>query len=317
MTAVFTKATRSASKFKLSIQGPSGSGKTLGALALAKALSSGRFAVIDTENGSASLYADRFDFDTLQIGAPYLSRKYHEAVAAAIQADYPLIVIDSLSHQWDGDGGILQRKTALDSRGGNSWTNWKEFTEEHNKFVAMILQSPVHIISTMRSKMAYSQNEDGGKKKIQKLGLQPIQRDGMEYEFTMTFDVQMDHKATVSKNRTGLFDEGLIDLLDPVIPHQLLGWLSSAGFPEPATPGPGPHGTTDGPTEKQVTFFGKLLLSHVWTEEERQAYRESVIGASGEGVSHLIDEVVKEGKRRKALEKELESAGTATEGGAE
>src|SRR5579872_4262917 len=114
-TPTFAPATRRAKNFKLAVQGPSGSGKTLGALAVAAGLAEGkRFAVIDTENGSASLYADRYAFDVAEIGAPYLTKKYSDAVQAAITAGYPVVVIDSISHQWDGDGGILQRKEETD-----------------------------------------------------------------------------------------------------------------------------------------------------------------------------------------------------------
>ena len=235
MGAVFRKATRTAQKLKIGVTGPSGAGKTLGALALAHQLApSGKVAVIDTENGSASLYADRYTFDTLEIQPPYRTGKYAEAVSAAVEAGYEVLVIDSISHQWDGDGGILQRKEEVDARGGNHFSNWQPFTKEHNEFRALILNAPVHVVATMRSKMAYSQ-EEGGKKQVKKVGLQPIQREGMEYEFTLTFDVQMDHKAAASKDRTGLFTGKLTDLLAPTTGKALLQWLATA---EPETPAP-------------------------------------------------------------------------------
>lgn len=241
----FTRATRRAVKLKLAVQGPSGSGKTLGALALAQGLAQGGpIAVIDTENGSASLYADRYGFDTIQVAPPYLTSKYQQAVEAAAQGGYAVLVIDSISHQWDGDGGILQRKEAVDARGGNHFSNWEPFTKEHNAFRSLLLHAPIHIVVTMRSKMAYTQEGDGKKTSIKKLGLQPIQRDGMEYEFTVAFDVQMDHKAASSKDRTGLFVSGLHDLLDPKVPQQLLTWLETAApIAEPAPLAPAP--TTD------------------------------------------------------------------------
>lgn len=233
---VFKKAERKAAKLKINVQGPSGSGKTMGALALAKGLApTGKIAVIDAENGSASLYADDYAFDTLDIRPPYLTKKYMAAIRAAIDAGYEVIVIDSISHQWDGEGGILQRKDEADARpGSNHWTNWGPFTKEHNEFRALLLSAPVHIITTMRSKMAYTQSEANGKKKVEKLGLQPIQRDGMEYEFTLSFDVGMDHRAQVSKNRTPLFKEESVDLLDAEVPASLLGWLGTAPSPAPA-----------------------------------------------------------------------------------
>lgn len=237
-TPTFQKATRRAAKLKLSVQGPSGSGKTLGALALAHGLAQGgRIACIDTENDSASLYADRFGFDTVCIRPPYLTKKYEEAIRAAVEGDYAVLVIDSISHQWEGDGGILQRKDEADARpGSNHWTNWGPFTKEHNRFRSLLLSAPIHIVATMRSKMTYTQTESGGKKKIEKMGLQPIQREGMEYEFTLAFDVQMDHQAVASKDRTGLFT-GEVDLTAPATVQRLLTWLETAApvLPAPTT----------------------------------------------------------------------------------
>lgn len=236
MTA-FKKAVRSAVKIKIGLQGPSGSGKTLGALALAKMLANGgQIAVIDTENGSASLYADRFDFDTLQLDPPYTSRRFEDAINAAVQAGYAVVVIDSLSHQWAGEGGILSRKEAADARPGtNSFTNWGPFTKEHEAFKASILHAPVHVVATLRTKQEYVLAENNkGKQVPKKMGMAPIQREGMEYEFSIAFELQMDHKATASKDRTGLFDGQLVDLLDPAVGQRVLSWLSSAQ-PAPAT----------------------------------------------------------------------------------
>lgn len=235
----FTRATRHTVKLKLAVQGPSGSGKTLGALALAQALAQGgKVALIDTENGSASLYADRYAFDTIVMHPPYETKKYEAAVKAAIAAGYSALVIDSISHQWDGDGGILQRKEETDARGGNHFSNWEPFTKEHNRFRALLLDSPIDIVSTMRSKMAYSQEQNGQKTSIKKLGLQPLQREGMEYEFTVAFDVQMDHKAAASKDRTDLFKGRLVDLLDPTVWKQLLEWRTQETVAEPETTEP-------------------------------------------------------------------------------
>jgi len=226
----FQKATRRAQKLKIAVQGPSGSGKTWGALALAKGLAQGgKVALVDSENGSASLYADRFDFDAQDITPPYLTKKYVEQVKEAVEGGYKVCVLDTISHQWDGTGGILQRKEATDARGGNHFSNWEPFTKEHNEFRALLLHAPIHIIATMRSKMAYSQEKNGEKSSIKKLGLQPIQRDGMEYEFTVAFDVQMDHRATASKDRTGLFGTDLLDLSDAsAVAGRMLEWLESA-----------------------------------------------------------------------------------------
>lgn len=228
---VFTPATRRAVKLKLAIQGPSGSGKTLGALALAHGLAAGgKIAVIDTENGSASLYAERFAFDTLDLRPPYTSARYLEAITAAAEAGYAVVVIDSLSHEWVGEGSILSRKESDDARpGANSYTNWGKYTKEHEGFKAGILGAPIHVIATMRAKQDYIlETNEKGKQQPRKIGLAPIQREGMEYEFTTVWEVQMTHHATTSKDRTGLFGEEAVDLCSPALPKRLLAWLASA-----------------------------------------------------------------------------------------
>ena len=122
---MFTKATRKKVFLKLAVTGPSGSGKTYSALRLARGLvgPSGKVALIDTENGSASLYADKFEFDTLDLAPPFDHQKFVEGISAAVQAGYQCIIIDSASHFWEG---ILEYKSQLDSRpGSNSYTNWR------------------------------------------------------------------------------------------------------------------------------------------------------------------------------------------------
>ena len=202
---MFKKAEKKSSKLKLAITGPSGSGKTYSALRLATGMAK-KIAVIDTENGSASLYADKFNFDVIEIQPPFEIEKYTRAIEAAEKANYDVLIIDSLSHAWAGEGGLLEQKSNLDSRpNSNHWTNWNPITKQDNRFKNAFLHSPCHIICTMRSKQEYVQVEENGKKKIQKLGMAPVQREGLEYEFTVVFDIAMDHKAEASKDRTTLF----------------------------------------------------------------------------------------------------------------
>jgi hypothetical protein len=242
----FTRATRQAVKLKLAVQGPSGSGKTLGALALAQALAKGgKVAVVDTENGSAALYADRFAFDTIVMHEPYETKKYQAAVKAAIDAGYVVVVVDSLSHQWAGAGGILSRKEQDDQRpGSNSYTNWARYTKEHEAFKAFLVNAPIHLVATMRSKQDYIlETNDKGKAQPKKVGFAPIQREGMEYEFAVVFELQMDHRAAVSKDRTGLFEGTLSDLCPEAgeneVAQSLLGWLDTAAPVEPNGNGAG------------------------------------------------------------------------------
>jgi hypothetical protein len=228
----FKKATRQAVRLKIGLQGPSGAGKTWGALALARAIVGpmGKIALVDTENGSASLYSDRVEFDALDLAPPYTSKRYISAIAEAAEGGYDLLILDSISHQWIGEGGILSRKEALDKQGGNSYTNWATFTTEHEGFKAAILNAPLHLIATLRSKQDYviEQNERG-KATPRKVGMAAVQREGMEYEFSAVFDLQMSHRATVSKDRTGLFDSEVpYDLSDKRLGKLITDWLRTA-----------------------------------------------------------------------------------------
>lgn len=222
----FKKAERTKAKLKLAIAGPSGSGKTMSALRLAKGIG-GKIAVIDTENESASLYSDRFEFDTLALAPPYTTQSYIEAMRAAVEAGYDVVIIDSISHQWAGEGGILSRKEQMDSRGGNSFTNWGKLTPEQEKFKSEILHFPIHLIVTMRSKQEYVLTEnDKGKQAPRKVGMAPVQREGMEYEFTTVFDVAMNHEAAVSKDRTGIFGDAFFQITEK-IGADIAKWLET------------------------------------------------------------------------------------------
>lgn len=207
--SIFKPAERSQTKLRLALTGPAGSGKTLSALKIARGLvgPTGRIAVIDTENGSASYYAGEYKFDTAQLAPPYTIKSYIEAIRAATEAGYDCLVVDSLSHAWSGEGGVLQRKEAMDARGGNGFTNWAKMTPEQNQLVNAVLLSKTNIICTMRSKTEYSlEKNDRGKTEPKKIGLAPVQREGFDYEFDILLDIDVDtHTAKSSKDRTGIF----------------------------------------------------------------------------------------------------------------
>ncbi len=228
----FQKAERRRAKLKIALTGPSGAGKTFSALKIAAGIGK-KVALIDTENESASLYGDKFNFDTLCIKPPYTVKKYADAILMAEKAGYDVLVIDSITHAWAGEGGLLEKKEALDSKGGNSYTNWGAITKEQEQFKAKLLNCEVHLICTMRSKQDYvlTTNEKG-KAAPQKVGMAPIQRDGMEYEFTTVFDLSIKHQASVSKDRTGLFD-GQIFVPDEKTGEAFIEWLGSAKAAEP------------------------------------------------------------------------------------
>lgn len=235
---MFKKAVRSQAKLKLGITGPSGSGKTFSALRLARGIApKGKIALIDTENNSASLYSDGFDFDSASIDPPYTIDKYIAAIKAAEKAGYDVLIVDSLTHAWAGEGGLLQQKEQLDARGGNSYTNWAKMTPLQEKFIAALLHSKVHLIATIRSKQDYVLQENkSGKQAPVKVGLAPVQRDGLEYEFTAVLDVAMNHEAAASKDRTGLFD-GKIMLLSEEHGVMLRDWMASAAPTQSAPQG--------------------------------------------------------------------------------
>lgn len=225
----FKKASKSKSLAKIALTGPSGSGKTYSALLLAKGLG-GITGVVDSENNSASLYEDRFtnwEYLTLPINPPYTAQKYLKAIEVAIQEGIEILIIDSLSHVWAAEGGLLQQKEALDSRGGNSYTNWASITKLYEELKSKILHSPIHIICTLRSKQEYVLEENKkGKQAPRKVGLAPIMRDGMEYEFTTVFDIGMDHQFMVSKDRTGLFD-GVVATITESTGREIRDWLKA------------------------------------------------------------------------------------------
>lgn len=221
------KAERKKAKLRMGLVAPSGAGKTYSALLIAFGLG-GKVGVIDTENGSADLYANLGDYDVITLSAPFTIQKYIQAIKAFENADYNTIIIDSLSHAWAGDGGLLDKQGKIADTGkGNSYTAWRQITPEHNSLIESMLQSKCHIIATMRAKTEYVMEvTDKGKQAPKKVGLAPVQRDGMDYEFTVVLDIDVaTHQATSSKDRTGLFD-GQIFRPTKETGELLLSWLN-------------------------------------------------------------------------------------------
>jgi len=200
------KAERRKARLRLGIASTSGAGKTYSALLLAFGLG-GKVGLIDTENGSGDLYAHLGEYDIIPLQAPYTVAKYREAIKVFETAGYNTIIIDSLTHAWAGEGGLLDKQGKMADAGGNSYTAWRKVTPDHNALVEAMLQSPSHIIATMRSKTEYVlEKDDKGKMVPRKVGMAPVQREGMEYEFTVMMDISMDHIAHTTKDRTSLLD---------------------------------------------------------------------------------------------------------------
>lgn len=202
------KATRQKAKIRLGLSAVSGGGKTFSALLIAKGITGdlSKVAIIDTENGSADLYAHLGDYNVLPLVAPYTPERYIAAIKECEAAGMEAIIIDSITHEWDGKGGILEISNSMS---GNSYTNWAKITPRHQAFIDAILQSTCHIITTVRRKQDYELVDKDGKKVPQKVGLKEVTREGFEYELTINLELDTNHMATASKDRTGLFVSGI------------------------------------------------------------------------------------------------------------
>jgi len=226
MTLKIRKAERKKAKLRLALVGTTGSGKTYSALRLAFGMG-GKVGLIDTEHGSGDLYANIGDYDIISLEAPYTVEKYREAIRAFENEGYNTIIIDSLTHAWSGEGGLLDKQGQLENSGKykNSFATWREITPLHNKLVEELLNSPCHIIATLRSKTEYVIDRDEkGRQVPRKIGLSPVFRDGIEYEFTVVMDINENHYASASKDRTTLF-EGWTDKITEETGKRLLAWL--------------------------------------------------------------------------------------------
>jgi hypothetical protein len=240
--AGFKKATKAAAKLRAAFFGPSGAGKTFSALRVATGLG-GPIAVIDTERGSASKYSDRFAFDVLDLEDQSIEG-YVSAIAMAAEGGYRVLVIDSLSHGWQDLTAEVEKLAKAKYR-GNTWSAWSEGTPLQRRLVNAILGFPGHIIATMRSKTEWTTVDSNGKKTPQRVGLAPEQGKGIEYEFDLLVEISVEHIGQVIKDRTGKFQDKLIDKPGEQFGQQLAAWLADgetapapAPKPEPA-PAPG------------------------------------------------------------------------------
>lgn len=233
---MFAPATKRQAKLRLALAGPAGSGKTFTALVLASSLAEGgRVAVVDTEHGSASKYADRWSFDVLELD-DFSPDHYIEAIRAAEASGYAVLVIDSLSHEWEGRSGILQMvdAAAARDRSGGSFNAWRTVTPKHDALIQAIVSSRIHVIATLRAKMEYVQerNERTGRMEPRAVGMKPIQRDNVEYEFDVYGMLDQDNRLVIRKSRCPDLSGQLIDKPGADVGGILLGWL--AGAPDDA-----------------------------------------------------------------------------------
>lgn len=231
MNTTFTiqKAVKKKAKLRLGIGGVSGSGKTYSALLLANGLAKwNKIVVIDTENESANLYSDLGKYSVLPLSEPYTPERYIETITACEQAGFDVIIIDSISHEWEGSGGILEIHGNMQ---GNSFTNWAKITPRHRALIDKILHCSTHIIVTFRKKQEYALNQEAGKLKVEKMGLKNIQREGMDYEMTVHLDLNLKHYVTASKDRSRLFMDKPEFIITSETGKLLKNWLESEDQP--------------------------------------------------------------------------------------
>jgi len=230
MAIGFKKAKREQIWLKVLFAGASGSGKTYTALRVATGIAKktgGKVAAIDTENGRIRYYANEFDFDDLQLEMPYSPEKYIEAIDIAIDGGYDILIIDSITHEWDY---CLEQHSKMP---GNSYTNWAKITPKHDAFMEKILQSPLHILCTVRGKDEYVLEEKNGKQVPKKVGLGYKQRDNTEYNYTVTFNIdQKTHVAEAMKDNTHIFEDRY-DVLTEKDGEKLFDWANSGDAPAP------------------------------------------------------------------------------------
>jgi hypothetical protein len=224
----FKKAIKEQSKLRCAMFGPSGSGKTYSALAIASGIG-GSIAVIDSERSSSAKYADRFDFDLVELDKKTID-EYIKYITDAGEAGYNVLIIDSLSHAWKE---LLQEveKIAQTHFRGNTFSAWSKGTPRQQRFLDAILRYPGHVIVTMRSKTEYVLDTVNGKTSPKKIGMAPDQGKDIEYEFDMLIELNQEHTAVVTKDRTGQFQDTAIEKPGVEFGRRLIEWLNN-GAPE-------------------------------------------------------------------------------------
>ena len=237
MTFQIERATKEQARGRIGLVGPAGSGKTYTLLVIATELArpDGKIVVIDTEHKSSAKYSDLFEFDVLHLAEDYDPERYVKAIKYCEQQGYDVIGIDGLSHAWTGTGGALQQVDDATVRSrGNQFAGWRVVTPKHNALVEAMLQSDAHIIATMRSKTDYVvEINDKGKAVPKKVGMAPVQREGMDYEFDIVFDIDTEHRAIVSKTRCAALTDKIFAKLSTENAKIIRDWLSDGVVVEP------------------------------------------------------------------------------------
>ena len=296
MDNLFQKATKEAAKLRLAISGPSGSGKTYTSLLIAQELGS-KIAYIDTEHGSASKYADLFTFDVINMSSPYHPDTFGQYIQMAEKHGYDVVIIDSLSHAWNGTGGLLEivdKEAEKLKRNGNfnKMAAWKEATPIHNRLIENIISCGIHIIATMRSKQEYIiEKNEKGKTVINKMGLAPIQRDGMEYEFDVWMEMTIENKGVISKSRCPELAGEVFKHPGKEVANTLVQWLDGA---EPAPkPEKKPERIYNDKERAEYHAIGNALYPDSWKDKRSELVKAISKGRAESTTELTRDEFIK------------------------
>lgn len=266
------KAARQKAKIRLGLSAASGAGKTYSSILIAKGLAGGDLssvAIIDSENGSADLYADLGDYNVLTLKPPFTPEKFIAAIKECEKAGMEVIIIDSITHEWEGEGGCLDIYNQL----GGKYQDWAKITPRHQKFIDAIVQSPVHMITTVRRKQDYDMVKDGsGKVKVEKVGMKEVTRDGYEYELTINLEIDTRHFATASKDRTGLFAGKPEFKPSEDTGKMILAWCESGAEPAPQEAKPDEIG------DKERDELRNLLKTSSYDETQRKGLMVRIAG---------------------------------------
>jgi len=260
---MFKKATKEQSKVRLALAGVSGSGKTFTSLLFGTTI--GRTALIDTEKGSASKYADLFDFDVLELDDHHPDN-FVKAIKAA-ESDYDCVVIDSLTHAWNGKNGCLELadQESAKSKSNNSYISWKKITPIHDRLIASILSADCHVIATMRQKQQYEAGKnEQGRFSVTRLGMAPVQRDSVEYEFDIMGEMNIDNTLVITKSRMAELSGKVFNKPDAEIAKQIMAWCGSGEAPKPY------ELPSDLQDQLKVIIKGKETQLNKWLKKEKK-----------------------------------------------
>jgi hypothetical protein len=301
----FRTATKEQAKARIALTGPTGSGKTYTALVIGTRLAD-RVAVIDTEHGSASKYADEFTFDTLQFST-FEPTALVDALAVAAHGGYEVVIIDSLSHFWSGAGGMLEQvdNAARRAGAGNSFAGWKDVRPMERAMIEALLAYPGHVIVTMRTKTDYVvETDERGRKVPRKIGLKPEQREGIEYEFDIVGDLDYENVLVISKSRAKPLSGLVIRKPGAEFADSVLAWLN-AGKPVPSV-----FDCVATATAPDVTYE---QLRALYQEASRHNWLETVVLGSDDKPITLRELIVQRGNEARGRKQTENDSGQPSE----